>query len=363
MKKFFKASLIAVALMVFFPLNILAQNNNQELLMNELRALIRSIEGQRSTYDQMSKRFDDLMLYDMLGDIAYLDRLRLTGPPRSLTPNPENRFSGNPLTFVAYLYIPKSVVQNKKYPLIVLPVSGVYADHYTHYAHIIRELVAQEYIVVSPEYRGNGGYGRGAYDNLDFNGLEHEDILACRNHMVDYFSIVDPNRVGVIGWNRGGMMSIIQILKHSDKYNCAFAALPLGDLENRLAPSEPRSSSPAPSGAQSGGAGQNTPVQRVSPVAFAKDLRKPLLVHSNNVSGDKVYAEEVLSVIESLKSNQRNFEHKVFEALPGEQSADRIDTESSSEARYAVHKFLERYLNPPKPFRSYEDMRRAAYTH
>ena len=39
------------------------------------------------------------------------------------------------------------LVPNKKYPLIVLPHGGVHADFTTYYAHIIRELIAQQYIV------------------------------------------------------------------------------------------------------------------------------------------------------------------------------------------------------------------------
>lgn len=63
-------------------------------------------------------------------------------------------------------------------------------------AHIVRELIAQEYIVVSAEYRGSTGYGKATYDNIDYGGLENEDVYVSRNYMVENFDIVDANRIG-----------------------------------------------------------------------------------------------------------------------------------------------------------------------
>ena len=90
--------------------------------------------------------------------------------------------AGNELKFWTYIFIPKSVDPDKKYPLIVLPHSGVHADFNTYYAHIVRELIAQEYIVVSAEYRGSTGYGKATYDNIDYGGLENEDVYVSRNY-------------------------------------------------------------------------------------------------------------------------------------------------------------------------------------
>ncbi|MCL2502592.1 MAG: hypothetical protein FWE99_05610, partial [Bacteroidales bacterium] len=166
MKNFIKTSLFAVALMVLWPLSLQAQNNIEEQLLNEIRALRRTVDGYRHTHDQIIKRIDDLMWREMLGDISHVDKVRLTGPPRWKPRDPNDRFAGNPLQFWCYVFIPKSVDQNKKYPLIVLPHSGIHADFSTFYAHIVRELIAQEYIVVSAEYRGSTGYGRRFYEDI-----------------------------------------------------------------------------------------------------------------------------------------------------------------------------------------------------
>jgi dipeptidyl aminopeptidase/acylaminoacyl peptidase len=331
-------------------------------LLNEIGALKRTVDGFRHTYDQIIKQVDDLMWREMLGDISHVDKVRLTGPPRWKPRNADDRFAANPLQFWSYVFIPKSVDTNKKYPLIVLPHSGIHADFSTFYAHIVRELVAQGYIVVSAEYRGRTGYGRGVYENIDYGGLENEDVLASRDYMVENYSIVDPTRVGIIGWSHGGMISLMHILRYPDKYNCAFAGVPVSDLDNRLASHAPSYTANFTASYHIGESIQDNPAEykRRSPSTYAKDLRKPLLIHTNT-NDDDVYVEEVLLMIDSLKHHNKTFEYKVFEAFPGGHSFDRRDAGPNVEVRFSMHKFLERYLNPPKPFRTVADMRRAAY--
>jgi len=89
-----------------------------------------------------------------------------------------------PLQFYTYVFIPKDVKITEKYPLIVLPHSGIHADFSTYYAHIVRELIAQGYVVVSAEYRGSTGYGRDTYENIDYGGLENEDVMVSRDYML-----------------------------------------------------------------------------------------------------------------------------------------------------------------------------------
>lgn len=154
-------------------------------------------------FDQVVKKVDDLLWYEKVGDIAHIDKVYLCGPARWKETNPTGMSAGNELKFWTYIFIPKSVDPDKKYPLIVLPHSGVHADFNTYYAHIVRELIAQEYIVVSAEYRGSTGYGKATYDNIDYGGLENEDVYVSRNYIVENFDIVDANRIGIMGWSHG----------------------------------------------------------------------------------------------------------------------------------------------------------------
>ena len=347
MQTIVKSSLVVIALISLRASNLQAQNNS---------------EGNTHIFDQIIKNVDDLMWHQMLGDISYVDKVRLAGPPRWKPKSSDDRFAENPLQFWCYVFIPKSVNEEKQYPLIVLPHSGIHADFSTFYAHIVREFVAQGYIVVSAEYRGSTGYGRSVYENIDYGGLENEDVLVSRDYMVENYSIVDPNRVGIVGWSHGGMISLMHILRYPDKYNCAFAGVPVSDLENRLASHGESYTEYFTPNYHIGESIQDNPQEykRRSPSTYAKELRKPLLIHTNTIDDD-VYVEEVLLMIDSLKAHNKSFEYKVFESFPGGHSFDRIDGKANTEVRFTIHKFLERYLNPPTPFQSHSDMRKAAY--
>src|SRR3989339_839927 len=338
------------------------QETTNEQLMQEIRSLKRQVEGYRHSFDQVFKKVDDLMWHKMLEDIAFVDKVRLTGPPRWKPLREDDKFAQNPLQFYSYVFIPKDVDITKKYPLIVLPHSGIHADFSTYYAHIVRELIAQGYIVVSAEYRGSTGYGRATYENIDYGGLENEDVLASRDYMLENYKIVDKSRVGIIGWSHGGMIALMNILKYPDMYNCAFAGVPVSDLANRLASHTPEYTANFTAKYHIGETIEENPEEykRRSPSTYAKDLRKPLLIHTNTNDND-VYVEEVLLMIDSLKAHDKVFDYKKFQEIAGGDGFDRIDIKKTTDIRFSIHKFLELHLTPPKPFKSAADMRKAAY--
>ena len=72
-------------------------------------------------FDQVVKKVDDLLWYEKVGDIAHIDKVYLCGPARWKETNPTGMSAGNELKFWTYIFIPKSVDPDKKYPLIVLP--------------------------------------------------------------------------------------------------------------------------------------------------------------------------------------------------------------------------------------------------
>lgn len=354
-------NILTALLCMTFAITAAAQKSDS-LLLKEIASLKRQIENQRHTHDQIIKKVDDLMWHKMLEDIAFVDKVRLTGPPRWKAKNENDRFAKNPLQFYTYVFIPKDVKKGEKYPLIVLPHSGIHADFSTYYAHIVRELIAQGYVVVSAEYRGSTGYGRDTYENIDYGGLENEDVMVSRNYMLENYSIVDKERVAIIGWSHGGMISLMNILRYPNQFKCAFAGVPVSDLANRLASHDPSYTAYFTAPHHIGKSIKEDPEEykRRSPSAYAHLLDRPLLIHTNTNDND-VYVEEVLLMIDSLKAHNKKFEYKVFQDVAGGHGFDRIDSKESTDIRFTIHKFLERYMNPPKPFRNEADMRRAAY--
>ena len=282
LKIMYLAGCLSLMLFIQTPSSLVAQNNDS-ILLKEISSLKSMIKNTSHTYDQIIKKVDDLMWRDMLGDIAFVDKVRLTGPPRWKAKKKDDKFAANPLQFYTYVFVPKNINTTKKYPLIVLPHSGVHADFSTYYAHIVRELIAQGYIVVSAEYRGSTGYGKDTYENIDYGGLENEDVLTSRDYMVENYSFVDKDNIGIIGWSHGGMISLMNILRYPEKYKCAFAGVPVSDLDNRLASHEPDYTENFTDSYHIGESIKENPAEykRRSPSTYAKDLKRPTTRHLN----------------------------------------------------------------------------------
>lgn len=334
----------------------------QEKQPDEKPLIEKKFESLNHRMDQLAKSIDDVLWFDKVGDVATIDKVFIVGPPPAKVKNPTAMGAKNPVKFWSYVFIPQKLDRSKKYPLLVLPHGGVHADFTTYHTHIIRELMAQGYIVVAPEYRGSTGYGKAFYEQIDYGGLEIEDNHAARDHMVENYDIVDANRVGLIGWSHGGLISLMDVFEHPDDYTVAFAGVPVSDLVQRMGyyEDEYRNQFSAPYHI---GKTANQDVQeyrRRSPVNHVQKLRTPLLIHTNT-NDDDVNVLEVEHLIEALKAAGKKFEYEIFKDIPGGHSFDRIDTKKAKEIRFKIYKFLAGYLKPPRPFGSVADLERAGY--
>ncbi|HAN79650.1 MAG TPA: S9 family peptidase, partial [Bacteroidales bacterium] len=190
-----KNSSIVFLLLLFFVENgiIKAQSDSDSKKIIEL--LTKQNEALQHRLDVLEKMTDDVLWFQRVGDVAFVDKIFHTGPPLWKEKNPDGQGAGNPVKIWSYVFIPKNAVEGKKYPLMVLPHGGVHASFDTYYTHIIRELVTQGYIVVANDYRGSTGYGSSMYRKIDYGGLETEDVFASKQVMCESYDIVDSNRV------------------------------------------------------------------------------------------------------------------------------------------------------------------------
>src|SRR5262245_49843830 len=175
----------------------------EDAVQQRLRALDERLEFMEPS---LAKDVDDLMWVLRLNDIALVDKVRYTGPPPRVVPNPTGQGASNPVIIPAYTFIPKQYA-TAKIPLIVLVHGGVHGNFETNYVHIVRELVNQGYAVIAPEYRGSTGYGRNFWRLIDYGGLEIDDVYAGRQWMLENYPNIDQQRVGIIGWSHGGLIS------------------------------------------------------------------------------------------------------------------------------------------------------------
>ena len=315
-----------------------------------LDELKRQQEMLMHAFDAVEKQIDDLMWYQKLGDIASIDKVRITGPPPRYQPNPTAQGACNPVIFSSYVFIPKKAEKGKKYPLLVFPHGGVHSNFGSGTAHVARELLQQGYIIIAPDYRGSTGYGAGFYRLIDYGGLECEDTYAARNWAVENLDQADPDRVGILGWSHGGLHTLFNIFDHPEAYKCAYAGVPVSDLIARMGykTDQYRADFGAPYHIGKSAYENVNEYRRRSPAWQAEKLQTPLLIHTNT-SDEDVNVLEVEHLIKALKAAGKQFEYKIYQDAPGGHAFNRTDTKLARESRLEIYRFLAKYLRPPFP--------------
>jgi dipeptidyl aminopeptidase/acylaminoacyl peptidase len=305
--------------------------------------------AQSSNLDEVLKKADDLMWHFVLGDIAAIDRVEYTSLPPAHVQNPKAPGATNPLIIRAYTFIPKGLDQSRKQPLIVFCHQGVHANQDTRDAHVFRELLEQGYSIISPDYRGSTGYGRGFYEQIDYGGREVDDVYLGMQWMLENYAFLDPKRVGIVGWSHGGLITLMNILLHPQTYAAAYAGVPVSDLVARMGYEGAgyQSLYSAPYHIGKTVREDIMEYRRRSPVFHAKELATPLLIHTNTNDED-VNILEVEHLIDALKAAGKKFEYKVYDNAPGGHYFNRIDTKLAKDSRREIYRFLAQHLKPEK---------------
>jgi dipeptidyl aminopeptidase/acylaminoacyl peptidase len=312
-------------------------------------------QGAGAARDQSSdlviKAMEIQKWYMQLGDIAEVNEIRYTSAPPHRPTNPTAPGAKNPLIIRAMTFVPKNLDKGKKQPLIVFAHQGIHSDFGHDYEYgVVRDLVQQGYSVIGPDYRGSTGYGGGFYNEIDYGGLEVEDVFQARAWMLDNYDFLDEKRVGMMGWSHGGMITLMNILLHPGAYAAAYAGVPVTDLVLRLgyhdAAYQAIFSAPQHIGKTVQGDIQE--YLKRSPITYVDKLETPLLIHSNTNDED-VNVIEVQRFIAALTAAGKKFEFKIYDNAPGGHEFGRLDTKLAKESRRDVYKFLARYLKPDKP--------------
>lgn len=318
---------------------------------SDLNERVKALEDKLLFMEQgLTKTIDDLLWYEKLGDVAIIDKVRYASKPPHVVRNPTGQGAYNPVVIPAYTFIPKKYAESKKLPLIVLIHGGVHGDFNTFYAHIVREMVEQGYIIIAPEYRGSTGYGSTFYRQIDYGAYENDDVLAGKRWAVENMPQVDAERVGIMGWSHGGMITLMNIFDHPEDYRVAYAGVPVSDLIARMGykTQSYRNEFSSPNHIGKDAAENVAEYRRRSPLWNAQKLKTPLLIHTNTNDED-VNVLEVEGLINALKANGKKFEYKIYQEAPGGHTFNRIDTKLAKESRQEIYRFLAPHLTPPNP--------------
>ena len=306
--------------------------------------------SQQSALDQVLKRVDDVLWFTRLSDIADVDKIEYTSSPPAHIRNPNAPGAANPLVIHAYTFVPKNLDRSRKQPLITFAHQGVHASFDTSDLHVIRELLEQGYSVIAPDYRGSTGYGQSFYEQIDYGGKEIDDVYNGTEWMLERYTFLDAKRAGMMGWSHGGFITLMNVMEHCDMYAAAYAGVPVSDLVMRMSykPSSYQALYSAPYHLGKTVREDTEEYRKRSPVAHAKDLRTPLLIHTNTSDEDVNYAE-VEHLIRALKAEGKKFEYKIYENAPGGHYFNRTDTKLARDSRQEVYRFLALYLHPDHP--------------
>lgn len=128
---------------------------------------------------------------------------------------------------------PRHRQQRTNLPLVIITHGGPFGvrdnAEYDGWAQAIAEL---GYVVVQPNYRGSGGYGREFVTmgrNNGFGLRMQDDLDDVITHLAAQGTI-DPARVCMMGWSYGGYASARAAQRDPDKYRCAIAGAGVYDL-------------------------------------------------------------------------------------------------------------------------------------
>lgn len=341
-------SLCLIGLFFAVAVPVRAQERPAQTPEDRMRALEERLQFMEQA---LAKDATDQMWFRRMEDLAVVDKVKYTGPPPRVIPNPTGQGATNPVIINAYTFVPKKFA-GTKLPLLVYVHGGVHSNVDMSSLHIIRELVEQGYAVIAPDYRGSTGYGRGFWQLIDYGGLEVEDVFAGKQWAVENLPNIDPQRVGILGWSHGGLISLMNVFNHPQDYKVIYAGVPVSDLVARMGYKSQsyRDLYSAPYHIGKTAEQNVAEYKRRSPAWNAEKLQTPLLVHTNTNDED-VNVLEVEHLIQALKAAGKKFEYKIYENAPGGHAFNRIDTKLAKESRAEVYRFLAGYLNPPAPIK------------
>ena len=247
-----------------------------------------------------------------------------------------------------YIFSPKPVDKNKKYPGLVI-VHGAFHGHLDwRFFDLIDYAVGKGYVVMFPEYRGSSGYGDVHYKN-NYGTTDVIDVLASADYLVKSTPYVDPNRLGIYGHSRGGMVTLLAIEKAPTKFKAAVDVAGLADFVAFMAykPDFRRQETAADPVFGGKLPSENlAPYMEVSPLNHVDQIQAPLFVAAT--TGDKTVPLSLHSgrLIDILRSRNKVFESKIYEQAPGDHIFLFGDSDERKDLFERTFAFLGKYLKP-----------------
>jgi dipeptidyl aminopeptidase/acylaminoacyl peptidase len=236
------------------------------------------------------------------------------------------------LAIPAFVFQPLKSRGLHQHPALVWVHENIRGHLYEHYIPYIREATARGFVVIAPEYRGSIGYGKAFYDAIDYGGAEVDDVVAAAGVVTAHSPLVDPKRVGIIGWSHGGLITLLATFRQPSTFRAAAAIVPVTNLFHRLARKgmDHQRRLIDPQNRFGGGPAEKPQVYRErSPLFHVERLQVPLLLHVADNDED-VEIDEAMPLVDALRARKASLaDVKIYRNPRGGHLFDRRVTPGS----------------------------------
>ena len=126
------------------------------------------------------------------------------------------------------LYYPEDYQPGKRYPLVLSIHGGpagsdmdMWSERWSTYPQLFAQRGA---FVLKPNYHGSGNHGLAFVESIKghYYDLEEVDILNALDTLAEA-GLIDKEKLGVMGWSNGAILTTMLILRHPDMFKAAAA--------------------------------------------------------------------------------------------------------------------------------------------
>jgi dipeptidyl aminopeptidase/acylaminoacyl peptidase len=247
----------------------------------------------------------------------------------------------------AYVFTPVKRQAGKRYPVLIIVHGGFHINIDSRQFELIESAIDRGYVVIYPEYRGSSGYGANHYKN-SYGTTDVADVLSSADYMAKQ-NYVDPNRMGIIGHSRGGMVTLLAIEKAPKKFKAAVDIAGLTDFLAYMAykPDYRRQEVANEASFKGKMPFENLPAyMAVSPINNVDAIETPLLVLATTHDETVPLTLHTGRLIDALKARGKTYESKIYESAPGGHVWIFGDSEEQRDSFQRIFTFTDKYLKP-----------------